>query len=97
MIIKLIENFYIETDPHNFILKQTYIGKDEEGNEKEQIRIIGYYPTIEHALQSLVRHKALSGEDKLTVEEYVRKTRKWTDELASKVRLIAKEVQHEKN
>ena len=54
--IELINNYYIEVEPLNYTLKQRYIGEDKEKNPKEQIRTIGYYGTVTHAVEEMIKH-----------------------------------------
>lgn len=43
MKILLFDGYFIEPDPLNLALKQSYTGRDKDGNEKEAERIIGYW------------------------------------------------------
>lgn len=59
MIVKLLNNYFIETDPLNFSLKQSYVGETKSGVKKETAKTIGYYPTMKDALRrflELMRH-----------------------------------------
>ena len=54
--IELINDYYIEVEPLNYTLKQRYMGEDKEKNPKEQIRTIGYYGTVTHAVEEMIKH-----------------------------------------
>lgn len=82
MIIKLVDNFYIETDPMNFMLKEKVIGE----NEKEYHRTISYHTKIERALEHLIEHRVLSDDSELTIDEYIQKCKKLTDEVTNAVK-----------
>ena len=86
MNINLVDNFYIETDAYNFMLKEKYLGKDENDNPKEQIRTISYHTKIEHALEHLIAYRTLSDDSKLTIDEYVQKCKKLSDEVTNAVK-----------
>lgn len=49
-----IGNFEITADKFNFILTETYEGKDKEGNAKTKAREQRYYGRLEDALQAIV-------------------------------------------
>ena len=51
MVIQLKNNYFIETDPLNFTLKQSYTGESKDGVKKESSRVIGHYPNMEAALE----------------------------------------------
>ncbi|WP_337659224.1 hypothetical protein [Eisenbergiella tayi] len=43
MKIQLFNGYFIEPDLLNLALKQSYTGKDKNGNERESEKIIGYW------------------------------------------------------
>ena len=49
-----IGNFEITADKYNFILSETYEGKDKQGNPKTQVSDQRYYGRLEDALQAIV-------------------------------------------
>lgn len=67
MKIKLSNGYYIEIDPLNFTLKQTYEGKRKTGDKKEAERLIGYYGNIEDALESFLKHNQIDFMEELNV------------------------------
>ena len=56
MIIKLSNGYYIEVDNLNHTLKQTYIGKTKDGKTKECEKVIGYFSSLDNALQRYLIH-----------------------------------------
>jgi len=63
MKIHIEGNVFIESDEHQFILKRygnTYINK--EGEEVQNYTVIGYYPTVEQAINSLIKKKLLNSQ-----------------------------------
>nr|DAY83182.1 MAG TPA: protein of unknown function (DUF5405) [Caudoviricetes sp.] len=43
MKIQLFDGYFIEPDPLNLALKQSYTGQSKDGSEREGERIIGYW------------------------------------------------------
>lgn len=43
MKIQLFDGYFIEPDPLNLALKQSYTGQSKDGREREGERIIGYW------------------------------------------------------
>ena len=93
MKIDLIDNYYIETDPANFILKESYVGEDDNGKEKKQVRTHGYYSTLEGALHGLIESKSLSDDSELVIEQYLQKTKEWVEELSRDIKKTANKVE----
>jgi|SRR5690625_2691850 len=61
--INIEGNIYLESDEHQFMLKRygnTYINK--EGEEVQNYTVIGYYPTIERAINSFITKKLLDSQ-----------------------------------
>lgn len=54
-IIKLANGYYIEIDPLNYTLRQEYIGKTKEGQEKKGIRTIGYFSNMKNAVDRFLK------------------------------------------
>ena len=54
--IELINDYYIEVDPLNYTLKQRFKGSDKAGNPKDSERTIGYYGTVTHAVEEMIKH-----------------------------------------
>lgn len=77
-IIKLANGYYIEIDPLNYTLRQEYIGKTKEGQEKKGIRTIGYFSNMKNAVDRFLKMNQVdelrdfSGDFK----EYVKKVEK---------------------
>lgn len=55
MKIDLINGYYIEVDSMNYTLMQKYMGKDKEGKPKESVRTLGYFTTLNGALDKFLR------------------------------------------
>lgn len=59
-MIKINDDYYIKSDEHNFILYETREVTDEAkknyGNGVDVV--LGYFGTLEHALQYLLKHNA---------------------------------------
>ena len=53
-----IGNFEITADKHNFILTETYEGKDRHGNPKTQVSEQRYYGRLEDALMAILQRGA---------------------------------------
>lgn len=57
MRIELTNGYHIEVDSMNYTLMQNYRPKDKDGNlkEKESVRTLGYFTTLEGALDKFLR------------------------------------------
>ena len=73
MKINLSNGYYIDSDPLNYILKQSYIGKTSDGKEKECSRTCGYYGSIRRAVYGFIEmnQKALTAEFEGDLGRYV--------------------------
>ena len=73
MKINLSNGYYIDSDPLNYILKQSYIGKTKDGKEKECTRTCGYYGSIRKAVEGFIdmNNKALTAEYEGDLMRYV--------------------------
>jgi len=59
MKVKIEDNLYLESDAYQYILRE-YSGKtytDKDGKEREVSRALGYYGTVQQAIESLVQIK----------------------------------------
>lgn len=59
MKVKIEDNLYLESDAYQYILRE-YSGKtytDKDGKEREGSRVLGYYGTVQQAIESLVQMK----------------------------------------
>lgn len=54
-----IGNFEITADKYNFILTESYEGKDKQGNPKTQVSEQRYYGRLEDALNAIVQKGAM--------------------------------------
>ena len=62
MQIILTDGYYIQIDPLNYTLYQSYKGKSKKGDPIEGRRTIGYYGKLEHAIE---RYLELAQLDKI--------------------------------
>ena len=79
-MLKLNNGFFVESDENQYILKQSYIGKDKDGKPKEQARTLGYYAELKQALNGYINQLALNktcAEDLTTQEllDYLKQER----------------------
>lgn len=59
MKVKIEDNLYLESDAYQYILRE-YSGKtytEKDGKEREVSRALGYYGTVQQAIESLVQMK----------------------------------------
>lgn len=86
MKIKLDENLYLESDDMQYILKKysnkTYTNKD--GEEIRAYQNLGYYGSIEQAINSLVNKKILNSDATSFIELKNELTKIW-DEIKEKI------------
>lgn len=73
MKINLSNGYYIDSDPLNYILKQSYTGKTNDGKEKECSRTCGYYGSIRNAVEGFIamNQKSLTAEYEGDLRRYV--------------------------
>lgn len=76
MEIKFTDGYFMEKDEWQWILQQRYMTKGRNGKseEHETVRVIGYYRTLEQAIQKYITlmRKKLIGDKVLTLKEYVK-------------------------
>lgn len=72
MQITLTNGYFIEVDERNYTLKQKYLGKTKEGEDRETERICGYYGKLDHAIEEFLKTNQLDrGDDQvMDMEEY---------------------------
>ena len=86
-MINLENNYFIESDETQFILKQNYtIKKKDTGEEKESTRVLGYYVELKQALNGYINQLALNktNAEDLTAQEmldYLRKEKEKVNEI----------------
>jgi hypothetical protein len=70
MEIMVGQNYKITSDPLNIVLNKKYFKKDEQGNATEEVRFrqIGYYNTLDGALNALIE-KEIKGSDAISLDE----------------------------
>lgn len=74
MKIKINENFEINCDGIEFTLIEKYMGKDKNGQEKEQISSDRHYPSLESCCKMLIDKMIANNstsEDQLKVQELI--------------------------
>lgn len=57
-MIHVIDNFYIDANHYDYILKQKY-GKPTD-ESKDEYGVVGYYRSMEHALGAIIKIKQLN-------------------------------------
>lgn len=65
MKIKLINNYLIEIEPLNYILKQSYTAK----NGKEAEKVHGYFPTLADAVEEFLKLNQLDEAKTLIIND----------------------------
>ena len=82
-MIKINEKIFISADEHNVILQEK--GKNSK-TDKDTMKILGYYTTIEEALKGLLKkefRKYLSKKDEVSLEEALKKEEKIRQKITS--------------
>jgi hypothetical protein len=95
MKIKIDDRFRIDIDDRNYTLVETYIGKDKDGNEKEQTRVYGHFVKLESVIERIIVIKDAENENTVQLEEYIKMVRNYAHELRNSVREIARELEEE--
>lgn len=81
--IKIDNRYRIKVDSYNY----TLIRHDSATSErKERDVVIGYYPSLHHALTGLKREKVATELDELTIDDYINALRKLENWVARKER-----------
>ncbi len=57
MLIDLVDDYVLTSDPHNFILSQRKVKEEGKAKGQEYLEIVGFYPTIAGAFQGLTTKK----------------------------------------
>ena len=71
--IKIDNRYHVEVDSYNY----TLIRHDPATSErKEHDMVIGYYPSLHHALIALKREKLATELGEVTIDEYINELRK---------------------
>lgn len=78
VIVELFDNYFVEVDELNHTLKQRYIGKDKDKNDKEAERIIGYFNNMKQCVEKLARLNVLDENDgkHISIKEYAESAEK---------------------
>ena len=76
--IEIRDGYFIELDDMNATLKKKYIGKTKDGEEKEAVKTIGYYPKPIDAIERFISLNRLDKMDgaELSISEYVNELKK---------------------
>lgn len=74
MQINLSKSYYIEIDEFNHTLKQRYTGKTKDGEDKESVKVIGYYGSLKNAVEGFIKHNQIDSMSyaSLNMREYVK-------------------------
>lgn len=90
MIIKLDRDFRIEVDELNHTLKQKYMAKTRDGEDREAEKVIGYFPSVEACIEKYidVRQKLLKDEQVLSLREYVNLVKKSNNEAVKSLKKL---------
>lgn len=73
MKIHIIDNYFIEVDDRNFTLKVDTGRLNKKG--EPIVNDIGYYSTVDAAVNKVIQLKVLNENDELTLKEYIEKLR----------------------
>lgn len=74
MQISLANGYYIDVDEFNYTLKRKYAGKSKDGEEKECVKVIGYYGSLKNAVEGFIKHNQIDAMayTSLNMREYVK-------------------------
>lgn len=92
MLIKLDKEFYIDIDDMNHTLKQKYMRKSKDGEEREAERVIGYYPDVEACIEKYIdaRQNLLTPDKSITLREYVNLVKKSNNAAVKAIKQLIK-------
>lgn len=93
MKIKLDKEFYIDIDDLNHTLKQKYMRKSKDGEEKEAERVIGYFSSVEACVEKYIdaRQKLLTADKTASLREYVNLVKKSNNGAVKAIKQLIKE------
>lgn len=86
--IKINDEYFVELDSYNFILKKKYFSK--ELNEELET-ILGYFPSLNNALNWLKREKIVETNKEISLDEYISKLKEletWKTEIVKRERKL---------
>lgn len=96
--ITLMDGFYIEIEPLNYTLKESYTGKTQDGKDRCGTRIYGYFNDEKGALEKffkVYRLKEIEGKE-LSLTEYIKAIEKADKKVMNFLSELGKlEVHHE--
>lgn len=64
--INLTNGYFIEQEPLNYTLKQSFKGEKKDGTPKESVRTIGYFGDLEGAIKRYLKLNYLEENDGAT-------------------------------
>ncbi len=83
-MVKVNEDFYIDSDPYSYILKQKAIRTDGKNKGEEYLEILGYYTSFESAIKGLIKYlvKSKIGKSEIiTLKEAVKEIKNTEKEI----------------
>lgn len=84
-MLKINDEYYIEGETNDFILKQVhYAEKKDTGEKVRQDLVIGYYATVDIALKGYLKHKGreiIQKKDFESIKEYLDYIKKLDEEM----------------
>lgn len=86
--IKIDDDYFVELDSYNFILKKKYFSK--ELNEELET-ILGYFSSLNNALSWLKREKITELNKEVSLDEYISELKKlesWNTEIIKRERKL---------
>ena len=66
--IELLNGYFIEQEPLNYTLKQSFTGEKKDGTPKESVKTIGYFGDLEGAIKRFLKLNQLDENDGLSVD-----------------------------
>lgn len=72
--ITLKNGYYIEIDPLNYTLRQSYQGETKSGEKKDAFRTLGYFGNIESAIERYVElvYMDITDGESMSLKEYAK-------------------------
>lgn len=73
-MIELIRDYYVDPDPHCYVLRRRGVGTNKKGEMVETEKTIGYYGSVAQAIEGAKNHclREKLTEDKFTLTEAIR-------------------------
>lgn len=93
--VNLMDGYFVEIDPLNYVLKQRYSGKDKDGNTRDGERFIGAYGNMNQCVESfmtLYQLDSMKGQS-ISFRQYVGMVENANKRAAGELKVVLREFE----